>query len=176
MDRVDLENLIREKESPRRYAHTMNVLAMAVELARLYGADEEKARTAALFHDICKDGSKPGNNLSHAGEAADLMKTKYGISDEDVLNAVRYHTTGRVGMSKLELIIFLADTLEPTRSYEGVARLRKLVYSDLRYSALEVLKELNNYLIQTGVEPASDSLDAIRWLEGEDTIKCVKPR
>jgi ribosome silencing factor RsfS/YbeB/iojap len=163
----EIETLVRAKESPRRYAHTRSVVEMAVDLARRYGADEDKARTAALFHDLCKDGTKPGNDLSHAGEAADLMRSEYGVDDEDVLNAVRYHTTGRVRMSKLELIVFLADKLEPTRNYGGVSRLRGLAYDDLYRGALEALKELHEYLARNGVEPARDSLDAIEWLEGE---------
>jgi nicotinate-nucleotide adenylyltransferase len=161
----EIETLVRSREKPRRFEHTLRVVEMATELARLHGVDEEKAKTAALFHDICKDCEKPGNDLAHAGDAADLMKSEYGIRDEDILNAVRSHTTGRAPMSDLELIVFLADTLEPSRDYEGVARLRELVYGDLRGGALEVLKELNSYLVKQGVAPAKDSLDAIRWLE-----------
>jgi nicotinate (nicotinamide) nucleotide adenylyltransferase/ribosome silencing factor RsfS/YbeB/iojap len=163
----DICAFIRSKENPHRYEHTMRVLDMAVNLSRRFGADEDKAMIAALFHDMCKDCSKPGNDLAHATEAAGLMKSEYGIDDEDILNAVRYHTTGRAGMSRLELVIFLADTLEPSRSYEGVSRLRDLVYDDIKKGALEVLRELNRYIISNGIEPAEDSLDAIRWLEGE---------
>ncbi|MDR2163836.1 MAG: bis(5'-nucleosyl)-tetraphosphatase (symmetrical) YqeK [Clostridiales Family XIII bacterium] len=167
MDIKRIEEIVRARENPRRFEHTMNVMGMAVRLARLYGVDESRARIAALFHDLCKDCEKPGNDLSHAGEAADLMQSEYGIGDEDVLNAVRYHTTGRAGMSKLELVVFLADTLEPTRSYEGVTRLRGLVHANLYRGALEVIRELNVYLVKSGIEPAQDSLDAIEWLEGE---------
>jgi ribosome silencing factor RsfS/YbeB/iojap len=167
MDAKDIDALIRTREKPRRYEHTLRVTEMATELARLNGVDVEKARTAALFHDLCKDGGKEGNDLAHAGEAADLMQSEFGVTDEDVLNAVRYHTTGRARMSDLELVIFLADTLEPARDYEGVAELRDLVYGDLRGGALKVLKELNRYLVKQGVTPAKDSLDAIEWLEGE---------
>jgi nicotinate-nucleotide adenylyltransferase len=162
----DIRAFIRAMENPRRYEHTMRVVDMAKGLARRFGADEDKAVLAALFHDMCKDCMKPGNDLAHAGEAADLMR-EYGIDDEDILNAVRYHTTGRAHMSRLELVIFLADTLEPSRDYEGVSRLRDFVYGDIRTGALEVLRELNKYLIKSGVEPARDSLEAIRWLEGE---------
>jgi HD superfamily phosphohydrolase YqeK len=167
MDRTEAEALVRAKLSPRRYGHAMNVLEMAADLARRCGEDEEKAATAALLLDLCKDCEKPGNALAHAGEAADLMKAAYGIDDEDVLNAVRYHTTGRAHMSTLELIVFLADTLEASRTYEGVERLRALTYEDLRLGALETLRELIEHVKSTGAEPAKDSLDAIAWLEGE---------
>jgi putative nucleotidyltransferase with HDIG domain len=165
IDTARIEAIIRETKSPHRYAHTMNVLKMALELAGRYGVDEEKTRIAALFHDLCKDGLKPDNDLAHAKEAAEQMCSVYGIEDEDILNAVRFHTTGRAGMSKLELIIFLADTLEPTRTYEGVGRLRDMVFEDLYTGALEVLIELNKYLVNAGKTPAKDSLDAIGWLE-----------
>jgi predicted HD superfamily hydrolase involved in NAD metabolism len=167
-DKISTEQIaevIRMAKPPRRYEHTMRVLDMAIDLARRCGADAEKARVAALFHDFCKDCLKPGNDLSHAEEAAERMRFEYGIADEDILNAVRYHTTGRAGMSKLELVIFLADTLEPSRTYEDVDRLRGLVYEDLYAGALEVMKSLNAYLIKEGKAPAQDSLDAIDWLE-----------
>jgi ribosome silencing factor RsfS/YbeB/iojap len=166
--------LVRAKESPDRYEHTARVLEMAASLAERFGADEDRAMLAALFHDICKDCARPGNDLAHAGEAAGLMESEYGIGDEDILNAVRYHTTGRAHMSLLELVIFLADTLEPSRAYEGVSRLRGFVYDDIHKGALEVLRELNKYLIDSGAEPAEDSLDAIRWLEGENKTMQVR--
>jgi ribosome silencing factor RsfS/YbeB/iojap len=157
-------------EEPRRYEHTLRVTEMAGQLALLNGVDADKAKIAALLHDISKDCTSPGNNLSHAGDAARLMRSAYGVEDEDILNAVRYHTTGRAGMSKLEMVIFLADTLEPTRTYDGVGRLRDLALRDLRAGTLETLKELNIYLIKNGAEPAKDSLDAIAWLEGEKRL------
>jgi nicotinate-nucleotide adenylyltransferase len=157
---------VRAAEKKSRWAHTKLVIGLASELAGLNGESAHKAAVAALFHDLCKDGSKPGNDLAHAGEAAELMRSEYGIEDDDVLNAVRYHTTGRAGMSKLELIVFLADTLEPSRQYEGVARLRGKVYENIHKGALLVLKELNEYLVKEGKEPAQDSLDAIEWLGG----------
>jgi predicted HD superfamily hydrolase involved in NAD metabolism len=133
-------------------------------MARRFGADAYKTEVAALFHDCCKDSSQPGNNLAHAGLAADLMKDEYGCTDEDVLNAVRYHTTGRAGMSRLELIIFLADTLEPGRTYGGVGELREECLKDLHRGALTVLIELEKYLNKEGLEASKDTKEAIMWL------------
>ncbi|MDR0519143.1 MAG: nicotinate-nucleotide adenylyltransferase [Clostridiales Family XIII bacterium] len=157
---------VRAAEKKSRWAHTKLVIGLASELAARNDESAHKAAVAALFHDLCKDGSKPENALAHAGEAADLMRSEYGIEDEDILNAVRYHTTGRAGMSKLEMIVFLADTLEPSRRYEGVARLRGKVYEDLHEGALMVLKSLNEFIIKEDKEPARDSLEAIEWLAG----------
>jgi predicted HD superfamily hydrolase involved in NAD metabolism len=163
---------VKKKLSPGRYEHTLSVLAMALELSSIYVGPkcaqseftwEEKIEIAALFHDFCKDSSKEGNALSHAGAAAELLQSDYGVMDEDILNAVRYHTTGRAGMSMLELIIFLADTLEPGRNYEGVERLRALAYKDLYVCAYETLHELNG---MEGFERVADGLEAEAWLEG----------
>jgi HD superfamily phosphohydrolase YqeK len=137
---------------------------MALEMGRIYGEDPEKIRLAALFHDYCKDSSKENNALAHAGEAADILKNEYGVTDEDVLNAVRYHTTGRKDMSRLELIIFLADTLETGRTYAGADRLRSLAYTDLYACGLAVLTELKVYLDQNGFEMGRDGDEAIAWL------------
>jgi putative nucleotidyltransferase with HDIG domain len=163
----EIDEIVRARLKPSRYGHTKGTLALALELAALYGEDEDNVAAAALFHDIAKDSTKPDNNLRHGPEAADIVRDEYGVTNEDVLNAIRYHTTGRAGMSRLELIIFLADTLEPGRTYEGVERLRSLVYEDLHKGALEVLRELNIYLQKNDFEPAKDSIEAIEWLERE---------
>ena len=69
--------------------------------------------------------------LAHSKLAAAILKDKFGVEDEDILNAVRYHTTGRAGMSLLEKIIFVADATEPNRTYEEAEELNKLAFSDL---------------------------------------------
>ena len=164
----ELNSIIKSHLDPRRYEHTLRVLDMALEMGKIFDADSEKIRIAALFHDYCKDGSRESNALSHAGEAADILKYRYGVIDEDILNAVRYHTTGRKDMSTLELIIFLADTLEYGRTYDGVNDLRKEAYADLHACCLNVLKELKIYLEKNDLAMTRDSIEAIEWLE---TIK-----
>jgi HD superfamily phosphohydrolase YqeK len=164
LDRID--ERLREKLSENRYRHTQNVLHMAVDMAGRFGEDEDKARIAALFHDYCKEGGAE-NNLLHGGLAADALRDEYGVEDTDILAAVRYHTTGRRGMSRLEMIVFLADTLEPGRTYEGVEELRKIALEDLEAGTLRVLQELGVYLKQTGYEMTTDSLEAIEWLENK---------
>lgn len=160
-----LSRVVAGRMSPKRFRHTEQVVGLAAEMAALYGVDPEKARIAALFHDCCKDREAPGNNLAHAGEAADLMQSEFGIEDVDILNAVRYHTTGRAQMSKLELIVFLADTLEPSREYAGVDALRSLALKDLYMGALTVLRELKLYLEKNGFEMDRNGLEAIEWLD-----------
>ena len=120
--------VLKERLTPRRYIHSLNVAESATMLARIYGADEEKAYTAGLVHDSCKDmpaGLQLSYLLENKVEMTDLeintaklyhamsgkvfARNEFGIEDEDMLNAVRYHTTGRRGMSLLEKIIFVAD-------------------------------------------------------------------
>jgi putative nucleotidyltransferase with HDIG domain len=166
-----LDERLREKLSEDRYRHTQNVLCMAVDMAERFGADADKTRLAALFHDYRKGDGAEDDNLLHGSMAADVLRDEYGVEDADVLNAVRYHTTGRRGMSRLEMIVFLADTLEPGRTYEGVDELRKLAFEDLEAGTLRVLKELGVYLKRNGCEMTADSLEAIDWLEAENREK-----
>jgi nicotinate-nucleotide adenylyltransferase len=157
--------LVREREGERRFAHTKRVIDLAVRMARRFGADEEKARLAALLHDLAKDPAGGAeNNIRHGALAAEIARREFRVADADVLNAIRYHTTGRAGMSKLELIIFLADTVEPGRTYDSIDRLRGMCLEDLEKGALTVLIELKAYLQKNGFEAAADTEAAIAEL------------
>ena len=165
---LDLEAIRRKLKglmSDKRYQHVENVVEYSINMARRWGEDPRKAEIAALFHDYAKDKDQENNDVLHGGLAADRIRAEYGIGDEDILNAVRYHTTGRRGMSRLELIIFLSDTLEPGRDYEGVRRLREIANEDLHAGALAVLRDLKQYLWRRQLAPSGDTLAAIEWLE-----------
>jgi len=164
-DPEDIRRRVREALSQRRYQHVENVVKYSKELSDRWGADREKAEIAALLHDYAKNKRQENNDILHGGLAADAIRREFGIEDEDILNAVRYHTTGRRGMSKLELVIFLADTLEPGRDYQGVERLREEVDRDLYRGALIVLRELKGYLYKNNKNPVEDTIEAIAWLE-----------
>ena len=135
------EALAREKN--RRRAHSVRVALTAVSRASALKIPERKALTAALFHDCAKnipadspllDGFAAPLGVSdsvwHQYAGAYLAEKRYGVADEDVLNAIRYHTSGRPNMSALEKLIFLADMVEPSRDYDVVEKLRKLFYED----------------------------------------------
>jgi nicotinate-nucleotide adenylyltransferase len=159
--------LVRAKERPGRWEHTKQVMGFAAELAERYGENVYRAKMAALLHDYCKDSSGGvENNLLHGALAAEAASGKFGVDDEDVLNAIRYHTTGRAGMSRLEMIIFVADTLAPGRTYPEAEWLRGLARKDLRECTLTVLIELERYLEAQGYEHSRDSKEAIAWLRG----------
>jgi len=130
---IDIKKWIKDRLQcdKERYLHSLGAEETARELAVKFGADEEKASLAALIHDNAKcfpykklvkiveennfpieDDIKNNHKILHAYAGAYLAKKELGIEDEDVLNAIMYHTTGRVGMSLLEKIVYLADKLE----------------------------------------------------------------
>ena len=134
-----------------RFIHTQGVAKEAVRLARHYNSDTYKAYTAGLLHDCAKDYSAEEKrrlcasykikiddiiekqiDLVHSFLGAALCKKEYGIKDKDIINAVKYHTTGRADMSELEKIIYLADCIEPNRKqHDGLEKTRHLAYTDL---------------------------------------------
>jgi len=171
--------------SDKRKSHTYAVALEAVNLARRYGADQQKAELAALFHDMYRgkpveildamvrefglDPSYLGNsNLSHGKIAAKVMEQEYGIKDPDILNAVAYHTTGRAEMSLLEKIIYLADAIEPGRRYPGISELRKLAYTSLNKACIKAMSRSIDYIKSRGLELDRDTLRAKNYLVEEE--------
>ena len=143
-DYKDYKKIIREKMGDFRYTHSLNVAEEAVTLAKLYGGDERKAYTAGILHDITKelskeeqlqlfkdggiildDVQKTAPKLWHSISGSIYIRLRLGIDDPDVINAVRYHTTGRAGMSLLEKIIYTADFTSAERSYNGADIMRE---------------------------------------------------
>ena len=134
---------------PKRMPHVLGTEQEAVRLARRYGADETKARIAALLHDCTKKLDLDAQlalcerygitldaleqkalKLLHSKTGAAIARSVFGVED-DVCDAIFYHTTGKPDMTLLEKIIYLADYIEPTRDFPGVEELRKTVYEDL---------------------------------------------
>lgn len=138
--------ILRRRLKPKRFAHSLAVAEEAVRLAKKYGADGVKAKTVGLLHDIMKN-TKPEDQLQildrfgilmtevergaeklyHAMSGAAFIQHILGISDEDMVNAVRYHTTARAGMSVLEQVLYLADFTSADRDYDDVDVMRRLV-------------------------------------------------
>ena len=134
---------------PKRMPHVLGTEQEAVHLAERYGADVTKARTAALLHDCTKkldmdeqlalcrrygipldELEKKALKLLHSKTGAAIARDVFAV-DDDVYNAILYHTTGKPDMTLLEKIIYLADYIEPTRDFPGVETLRRTVYEDL---------------------------------------------
>lgn len=158
-EQINEEIKVRLKE--HRYIHSLGVMEMAEKLAKHYGLDVNKARLVGLAHDIAKDMSwdeiytycneynielneleKNNKQLIHSRLGADICKRKYGF-DEQMTNAILYHTTGNPDMDMFAKIIFVADKTEKNRDYEGVELRRKLSLEDIDKTIIEII----NYTI-----------------------------
>ena len=179
MNVKDYEKIIRQRLKDARFEHSKNVSKEAVRLAKKYGADVEKAAIAGILHDITKETSeeeqleimkKAGIELSpleanstklwHAISGSGYIKIVLGIDDEDILNAVRYHTTARGGMSLLEKIIFISDFTSAERDYDGVDEIRKAADKSLEAAMIEGLSFSIEDLAHRRLAIAKDTLDA----------------
>lgn len=120
---------------PSRMEHTAYVMQTAIMLAERFGVDPKKARLAALLHDCAKylpterllpyaDTEPPILSILHAPAGADYAHDVYGVEDAEVLRAIRLHTTGDADMTELDKVIYLADMIEPSRSFDGVDEIR----------------------------------------------------
>ena len=149
---------IRERLTDWRFRHSVNVAREAVRLAARYGGDPDQAELAGLLHDVTKDMSKKEQldlmarwgltfsvyeehapKLWHAVTGAIYVQRVLRVDDEDIRNAIRYHTTGRAGMSLLEKIIYVADCTSEDRDYKGVDKIRKAADSSLEAAMEEAL-------------------------------------
>ncbi len=158
MNPQEYKKVIRPLLSAQRFYHSVCVSRAAKELARKYGADEEKAETAGILHDIMKDlpGEKQlalmkkyGIHLSeielqapklwHAILGKAYLQHELGIQDPIILDAVRYHTTGRAEMTRMDKILFMADFISADRDYPGVEKLRAAAAENLDGAMLEGL-------------------------------------
>lgn len=141
---------IKENLMEKRYEHVLGVAETAKKLANLNGIPEERAEIAALAHDVAKNLSKTrmkelivennivlsnveenNANLWHSIIGPIEAKDKLGIEDEEILDAIRWHTTGKENMSVLTKVIYIADMIEPGRNFDGVEDLRKATFEDL---------------------------------------------
>lgn len=156
----------------KRYMHTLGVEYTAAALAMRYDAPIKKAQLAGLLHDCAKCMSDrkrlsicEKNNISiseiekrnpfllHAKVGGFLARKEYHVQEEEVIDAILYHTTGRPNMSLLEKIIFVADYIEPGRKQApNLEEIRKLAFLDLDEALLRILKDTLIYLQNNGGE------------------------
>ncbi len=162
-----------EKElKPDRFDHTLGVAYTAANMAFIHGADVEKALIAGFLHDCAKcmsheeqikiceknkidisEVERRNHSLLHAKVGMYLARTKYDVYDTDILNAIRWHTTGREDMSLLEKIIYIADFIEPNRKpLEDMETIRKEAYTDIDKCLAHILHNSVIYLKTIGKE------------------------
>lgn len=168
-----VEELSREVKG-EKFEHCLGVEQTAVALAERYGADRDKAGLAGLMHDYTKqqDNERLAEEYHisyltpktlHGHTAAAQLKQKGWITDEEVLNAIKWHTTGRAGMGMLEKIIYIADYMEPHRDFPGVEKLRKLAFENIDKAVLLGLKMSINNIIENKSLIDTDSVQAYNY-------------
>ncbi|HEX2986047.1 MAG TPA: bis(5'-nucleosyl)-tetraphosphatase (symmetrical) YqeK [Caproiciproducens sp.] len=154
----EYKKIIKPFLGEKRYHHSVCVFESAVELAKKYGSDPQKAAVAGILHDIMKDipsdeqlkmmtrydivlnnVERKAPKLWHAMLGAAYLENELKITDREILDAVRYHTTGRENMSLLEKIIFIADFISADRDYPGADHMRKAAEISLEQAMVEGL-------------------------------------
>ena len=165
--------------SPYRAQHSLNVAEEAVRLALQYGEDVSRAEIAGLLHDCTKETPQKeqlqllkqfdiilryteqcGPKLLHAMTGPIVAREQFGVTDSLVLDAIRYHTTGRAGMSQLEKIIYIADFVSADRTYSGVDELRALAYRNLDDAVLFALSYTISDLVKKQRPVHEDTVNA----------------
>lgn len=194
----DIQKDLKKKMKPSRYQHTMGVVKTAEHLAQIHGSDVPQASKAALLHDCAKhigdeekiamcreygvsvtDAEMANPSLLHAKCGVIVAEYSYGITDADILHAIKVHTTGVPDMGMLDKIIFISDYIEPNRDKAPhLKELRKLAEQDLDETVYRILKDTVDYLNQRSEQMMDPTtLEAyqyyanVRRLQGSDRIQ-----
>lgn len=155
----DYKALIKGMMGKKRFQHSCNVADMCVKLAQIHGEDEEKAYTAGILHDIRKEADLDEMKKEvlasgfyvdpaelemqktwHGIAGAYYVKNVLGITDTDILNAIRFHTVGRARMSRLEKIVYLGDIVSAERDYPDVEKYRAYALKNLDNAMFRAMK------------------------------------
>jgi len=170
-----------------RYLHSLGVTETAQEMARTFGVDEEKAKIAGLLHDCAKqidheeqlkmcdtlgvfldDTKRINRSLIHAELGAKLAETEFGVTDTEILDAIKYHTLGRPNMTKLEKILYLADIIEPHRKmFDGLEKLRALCKEDLDQALFYGLSLTMEHVNRKGLLLHTQTIEAEAYIKNQ---------
>lgn len=168
--------------SPKRYAHSVNVMETAVRLAEKHEADIERCRLAGILHDCARDIRGDSlfelckqygiitdeitcrqPELLHGPLGVHIAREEYGVDDKQVLEAIKCHTTGMPGMDKTARIIFLADYIEPLRSFTGVEALRRAAFQDLDRAVVMSINNTVGYILSRNGLLHPDTVNTRNW-------------
>ena len=174
---------VKEMLKPERFNHSVGVMETAEKLAVHYGVDAKKARIAGILHDcaknipkneaveICKregvslkDICYVEKGLIHAYLGAHFAKTVFGVDDEEILDAIYYHTTGCPDMKPLTKIIYLADMIEPGRKIAGIEPLREAAFKDIDDALMRAFDSTIRHVINKGGIIDCDTISARNFL------------
>lgn len=179
----ELEEKLQEALTPNRYRHTLGVSYTACALAMRYGVDLDMARKAGLLHDCAKCMSNAEMRqmanqkklavtpfemehpaLLHSKLGVYVARRTYGVTDASILEAIRWHTTGKPDMSPLQSIIFTADYIEPNRNRAPrLPELRKLAFTDLNRCVYEILHDTVEYLSENPKSMDTMTMKALEY-------------
>lgn len=180
--------LVKDKLPEKRFNHSLRVAETAVKLAEIYDGDKGKAELAGILHDYCKyddlgsmyqivtQNELDSNLLSYGSEilhgpvAAIIMNQQFDVTDEEVLLAIKNHTTGRAQMTKTEKLIFIADYIEPGRQTPGVEEIRDLAYNQgsLDKTIYEISKRTVLYLINKDINVYDATIACLNYYNYSD--------
>ena len=166
----ELSEMVKSKVSLKRFKHIMSVVDMSIKLAKIYGADEEKCKIAALLHDICKEMNidemkkickenfkedlseedLENNEILHSFVGSYWVEKNLNIKDKEILGAIKNHTLGNKDMTLVEKIVYIADAIEIGRNYPSVAEIRELTFKNLDRGILLEVKKKEEYLKSIG--------------------------
>ena len=178
------KNLMK-KLTPSRYEHTLGVAYTSAALSMRYGYDMDKAFMAGLLHDCAKylsgerllekcarfgievsEAEKRQPDLLHAKVGAYYAEYRHGVMDPEICHAIRCHTTGCPDMNLLDMIVYVADYIEPNRDFDGVEDLRKVVWEDLDKGLEMGLAMTVEEMEQMGNPVHHNTLQALEYLRG----------
>ncbi len=186
MERQALLAAIQPRMPEKRFIHTIGVMETAIQLAIRYNEDPKKAEVAAILHDVAKYADEDwmrqivrendldlrlidwGSEILHGPVGAWIAETEFHIHDEDILNAIRFHTTGRAGMTNLEKIIFIADMIEPNRKFPGVDQLRNKAECDLNKAMRACIRHSIAHLVELKLAIHPTSIECYNDYIGKD--------
>lgn len=177
------KRILEKRLKPKRLNHSLNVAKAAVELAKKYGVDEQKAYICGLLHDVMKNSpedeqldvmKKAGIELSqlemanpklwHAYAGSAFLKCELNIDDEEMQSAVYYHTTAKANMSMLEEVIYIADYIADERDYDGVEEMRKLAFENIDEAVLMGTKFVVTDLARRELAIHPDTIGAFNYM------------
>ncbi len=189
MEFEQIKNEVEKVLTPKRFKHSCGVAKRAKELAKIYGLDEKKAEIVGMAHDIAKDmpyseaikyikdnaiemddveKDEPG--LWHSKIGAYMCENKFGFS-KNMVQAIKYHTTGNVNMNEFDKIIYLADKTEENRKYEDLQKAVSISNEDLDKAMLYVAKVSINRCLERNILVHPDTINLINYIIRNDRIK-----
>lgn len=169
--------------SSEKFTHSLNVMKETVELAEHYQVDRDLAVVAGLLHDCAKcipneemlrlcsefniltdEITSRHPELLHGPVGAAIAKRDYGVTDDRILQSIEVHTTGTINMTMLQKIVFIADLIEPDRSYKGVEKIREKVLVDLDDALILAIDSTICFTVKKGVLIHPDTIKTRNYI------------